>query len=333
MARSEARVSVDVWSNDSDFVDLTRSAQGMYFFLLSQSDLSHTGVLALRIRRWSRAARDLKPHDVERDIEELAAARFVVVDHDTEELLVRSFIRRDKVYRQPNVLRAALDHLPLIESSLIRRALAVELRRIQGLDMPDGSQGIVEDMLRALPDPSAEPLDMPTANPSGKPFGTPSDMPTPGTPGERGVVTTVTTDSPLPAPRSTEHSATDEPPLDIEPNFGTPAEPPAPQLPHTHPKKAWTPTQIDADPKWVEFWAAYPSSKDKGHARTTWLKWLRNGADPDKLIAGASAYRDDPKRDKDFTKHAGTWLNGECWSDYDSEVYVAPAGARPFWEN
>lgn len=167
MARSEARLSVSIWT-DPDFLALTPGAQRMFMFLLSQPDLAHDGVIALRVRRWSTTAKTLTRVHIERDLDELHATRFVVVDWDAEELLVRSFIRRDKVYRQPNVLRAAADHLAVVTSPAIRWALAVELERIAGLDekLPTDSPKIIAEMRAALPDPTRNPPPNPSRNPS-----------------------------------------------------------------------------------------------------------------------------------------------------------------------
>lgn len=153
MARSEARVSVDVWDDD-DFLQLSAGAQRLYLFLISQRDLSHLGVVALRERRWSRSARDLTQQSVTGALTELADRRYVVVDFDAEELLVRSLIRRDKVYKQPNVFRAAADYLRLVTSPIVRAELARELRRIEGEEMNSTSADILTEMLGAL---SADP--------------------------------------------------------------------------------------------------------------------------------------------------------------------------------
>lgn len=207
MARSEARVSVEIWAPGSDFTTLTLGAQWMYEFLLSQQDLAHTGVIALRARRWSRAARGLTVEAVEAYITELADSRYVVVDEDTEELLVRSLIRRDKIYRQPNVLRAAADQLPLVTSEVIRRALATELSRIVGENMPEASRAILAEMRAALPTPTTDvPAgDKGSRNPSPNPSGKGSSdqqpidrNPTDSTPGVRGVVTAVSNGFPVP---------------------------------------------------------------------------------------------------------------------------------------
>lgn len=223
MARSEARISVDIWDADSDFIRLSPGAQWLYFLLLTQPDLNHLGVLALRERRWARKASNTTVNDVRAYIGELGAERYVVVDEDTEELLIRSFIRRDKVYRQPNVLRAAADNLRLLTSAILRRALAVELRRIQAMEMPDGSVEIVAAMLAEVGD-GPEPEDdtrssmhrdddtrpsmshggddeRPSMSPVREGPGNPSATSTPGTPGERGVLRPYVQGSPSPYPQ------------------------------------------------------------------------------------------------------------------------------------
>ncbi|MEU8264460.1 hypothetical protein AB0C02_28040 [Micromonospora sp. NPDC048999] len=231
VARSEARILVSIWT-DADFLALSEGAQRMFMFLCSQPDLAHDGVLALRERRWSKSAAGLTRTDVEHRLEELQHARFIVIDEDTEEVLIRSFIRRDKVYRQPNVLRAAADHLAVVSSRTILAAIAAELRRVLAADdIHDGARPIVVAMLDAIGTPP-EAFPNPSGNPSGGPddhrdvaepapaaesgvsaggnpsgthpegFGEPLANPSAGTPGERGVVTAVSSASPSPDPRS-----------------------------------------------------------------------------------------------------------------------------------
>jgi hypothetical protein len=203
MARSEARIDVDIWT-DPDFLALQPGAQRTFLFLVSQKDLAHDGVLALRERRWSRSAAGLSEAEVRADLAALEHARFIVLDEDAEELLIRSFIRRDKVYRQPNVLRAAADHLALVTSPKLLAALRTELLRIaEAEDIGESSKAIVQEMLTAI----GNPTPVPTPNPPGKGSGNPSDMPTPGTPGVRGMVTAVSTGV-SPSPGSPSRSAT-----------------------------------------------------------------------------------------------------------------------------
>jgi hypothetical protein len=228
----------------------------MFMFLLSQPDLAHDGVIALRERRWNKSAAGLTAGQVRADLEELSTARFVVVDEDAEELLVRSFIRRDKVYRQPNVLRSAADHLRGITSGPILAGLAGELDRIMlGDDVPPAAVGILAEMRnvaqKGRPNPSrnpsasnpsesdAEPADAHVSaggEGSGNPSAKGSGNPTPGTPGERGVVTAVRSDSPSPVPPASDPrpqsstggraGAREEPPPDTCPEHTDDPDPP-----------------------------------------------------------------------------------------------------------
>ncbi|CRK55458.1 Phage protein [Alloactinosynnema sp. L-07] len=129
MARDHARLSLHIWT-DTDFQPLSTPAKLLYLFLVSQPKLSYAGVLDLAVKRWARAHPDLGFDGVRAALGELDAAEFVVIDHDHEELLVRSFVRNDELWKQPNVLRAALRVAFDIESTMLRRALAAELRRL-----------------------------------------------------------------------------------------------------------------------------------------------------------------------------------------------------------
>jgi hypothetical protein len=298
MARSEARLAVEIW-NDEDFLALTSEAQRMFMFLISQSDLAHDGVIALRVRRWCNSARGLSAFTVASALEELSAARFIVVDEAAEELLIRSFIRRDKVFKQPNVLRAAADHLPLVTGSAIRMALAVELARISQTPMPEASAGIIAEMRQALPDPTHNPPPNPSPDPSGKASGNHA----PGTPGERGMVTAV--QSALPVPLS-----------------------PNPRSPD--PVALATLALVQQDHKidpFDRFWAAYPRREAKDAAKRAWAKAIKR-TDPTLIIAGAERYRDDPNRDPTFTAHAATWLNAGRWADDALPARASPNGIR-----
>ncbi|MFJ5532385.1 hypothetical protein [Streptomyces sp. NPDC093261] len=66
------------------------------------------------------------------------------------------------------------------------------------------------------------------------------------------------------------------------------------------------------------FWSAYPRKVAKANALKAWQKLIKKGVDPQKIIAGACRYRDDPRRlqaDVKYTAHPATWLNGERFND------------------
>lgn len=83
---------------------------------------------------------------------------------------------------------------------------------------------------------------------------------------------------------------------------------------HTKNTIVQKPVSISDDPMFREFWSAYPRKEGKGHAKRAWMKAIRN-EDAHVIVEGAARYRDDPNRDKQYTRLPATWLNGECWSD------------------
>lgn len=283
MARAEARLLVSIW-DDADFLALSPGAQRLFMFLLSQKDLAHDGVIALRERRWSKAAGGLTVDQIRNDLDELATARFIVVDDDTEELLLRSFIRRDKVYRQPNVFHSAADHLATVTSLRILAAVAAELDRIEKTgDLPDGSKKALA-IMRAIADKGCDtPSPNPTPNPTPNPSDNPSDKGTPRSPGERGVVTAVSSASPyseiqIPEnspPGSSARSRARERATRIPDDFTVTAD-----------MVTWanehTPT-VDGryeTAKFVDFWRS-KSGRDatKQDWIATWRNWMRKAAE------------------------------------------------------
>jgi len=129
VARSYGRIFATIW-DDKDFQARSPMAQRMYLFLVSQADLEHSGVIPLRERRWANACGALDASQIADDLKELEASRFVVIDEDSEELLVRSLIRRDEIWKQPNVFKSALGGVTAVKSARIRAALAGELQRL-----------------------------------------------------------------------------------------------------------------------------------------------------------------------------------------------------------
>lgn len=88
----------------------------------------------------------------------------------------------------------------------------------------------------------------------------------------------------------------------------------------------------DADPDFAAFWDVYPRRVAKGQARKAWkTATVKGGVDPKTIILGAERYRDDHNRQSrpiDYTKHPGTWLNGECWLEQGDDARAATGGGR-----
>lgn len=277
MARSEARLRTRIW-DDEDFLILPGHQQLAYLFLISQPDISHCGVLSLRLRRWAKKLK-YTPEQLDKALAGLEAARFVVVDHDEEELLVRSFLRNDGVCKNFKVLKSAAAHLPQIASEHVRDVLAAEIRRAldEGLGT-DSTRSTLVAMLSSLGGPSDGVPDGSSDGPSvghrmGHAMGQPDSDGAWGWgrgKGSRSVVTKA---------RSPK------------------ADPPS------------------EDPDFALWYLAYPRKVKRAKARSAWMKAAKK-AGATKLIDAITEHAARWKAtgtETEFIPHPSTWLNQEYW--------------------
>jgi hypothetical protein len=129
MARSYAQFSTSMWRN-ADFLALPSALQRVYMLLSSQADVSAVGVLHLSVTRWAGRAPDTTVADINWALDGLAERRFIILDRDSEEVLLRAFLRWDNGYKNPKRLPAIKDAANEIESPLIVGALAAEFARV-----------------------------------------------------------------------------------------------------------------------------------------------------------------------------------------------------------
>lgn len=129
MARTEARIFTSIW-RDKDFLNLPVSSQRLFLFLLSQDDLAMCGVIPLRESRWAPSAAGLTQEAIVTDLAVLESTGFVITDRQAGELLVRSLMRRDEVWKQWNQLESARRSAATVASARIRAEIATELERI-----------------------------------------------------------------------------------------------------------------------------------------------------------------------------------------------------------
>lgn len=140
MPRSEARLQFSIWDG---LKGLSDAGKLLYQVLLTEEYLTQCGrgpvlrdIWAARLE-WDRSKLD----DA---LAELDDQQFAFVDDSTNEVLVRTFIRGDKVDRQPRVLQAALKAAVQVKSRRLRDALAAELRRLD-----DGTRtGLLADVVQ-----------------------------------------------------------------------------------------------------------------------------------------------------------------------------------------
>lgn len=129
MARTYARIKVDIW-NDDGFRALSPTAQHLYLVLLTDPQLSYCGVADWRPKRIAGKAEAWTPESVEMGAHELIQRHLLIVCEDTEEALVRSFMRHDGVLQNAKLAVSAANAVSAVASNGLRGILAHELNRL-----------------------------------------------------------------------------------------------------------------------------------------------------------------------------------------------------------
>jgi hypothetical protein len=304
MARDHARINLTIWG-DPDFRALPMPAQHLYLVLWTHPDLSYCGAMEWRPGKLSGLTAGWGRADVEYAADCLRARHFIVVDEETEEVLIRSWVRWDGLMKQPRMAVSCITAYGNIGSEVLRRAFVFELRNLRERhpELPCWGDDRIAQVLthpavsaKHLPQPE-DPWNDLALDPSlGSGLGV--DLPQ-----TRVGVYTPSTPAPAPAP--------------ITPT-------PASSAPAT-PSRATS----AADDRFDEFWDLYPKKRDKGHAKKAW-KTATKKTDPQDIIDGLRRQlplltQGDPK----FIPYGATWLNGERWAD---EMNPAPTGTHGWWD-
>lgn len=130
MARDHARVKTSIWDPGSDFLSLKVAEQHLYLALMSNKGLSRCGVVTYIPSRFEHLADDMTPARFRAAVKGLVAARYLVLDERTQELLLRSYVRHDGVLDRVNMGKATGTAFEAIVSHAIREAIGHELARL-----------------------------------------------------------------------------------------------------------------------------------------------------------------------------------------------------------
>lgn len=129
MARNYAQLLLTIWAK-TEWRALPHTCQWLYELLISQEAINYAGVQPLTVRRWATLAADIDEAAIWLALKTLCQRRYLVVDEDTEEVLVRSFIRNGGIADSPNMLKSAMRSAAQVVSPLLRSALRAELQRV-----------------------------------------------------------------------------------------------------------------------------------------------------------------------------------------------------------
>ncbi|WP_102158725.1 hypothetical protein [Zhihengliuella halotolerans] len=175
--RRFAQLHVSIWDDD-DFLDLRGIEQWLFIHLASSTSTNFAGVTEWRPRKISQKARDWTPDQIEDAGWNLARLHYLLIDEDTEEVLVRSFIRNNELLRQPNMGKAVARGYSETGSRALRAVIVHELRRLHAENDAWVSWEALAEILEKRASTPAEILDGIRANtglndpeePMGEPF-------------------------------------------------------------------------------------------------------------------------------------------------------------------
>lgn len=128
MARDRASITVDIWA-DGDFRELTAAAQALWFKLYSHPQLSYCGVVDFHPGRLAALSKEQTADDVIIAAQELSDKWWCVFDQGTDEVLVRGFLRKDGLLRQPKLAVSAAKAFAAVASNKLRAVIVAEVAR------------------------------------------------------------------------------------------------------------------------------------------------------------------------------------------------------------
>ena len=159
MSRNYASVYLTIWS-DPDFRALPWKAQWLYFTMLTHPTLSACGVMDWRESRLVNMAENITVRELRDAAWQLGERRLIAVDPDTEEALVRSFVRHDGTLKSPNMTKKMVGEYGAIASVKLMELVTIEARRAVE-EHPDWKGvELVVPITKQFPNSSGNPSDL-----------------------------------------------------------------------------------------------------------------------------------------------------------------------------
>jgi hypothetical protein len=170
------------WGRDA-WTQLSTQSQWLYAYLVSQPTTDTAGVFPIRISKWAKGSPDMTQERVAAAARLLVERGWIAVDHDTEEGLIRNYIRDD--WAGDLIFKGALARALLVQSVRLRATLLSEIRELK-CERPivkDDQLTLIADLEESIP-PGFDvesvvafgpPSPAPPPKPSPQPFDRPSN--------------------------------------------------------------------------------------------------------------------------------------------------------------
>ncbi len=159
MAREYARVKITIWT-DPDFRAVSEAAQRLYFLLLTSPSTNLCGVSDWRESRLRALASNSTVDGLRNAAWELGEANLIAIDPDTEEVLIRSFVRHDGVLKSPNMTAALVKDYASIASQKLMALVSRETRRAFDENPDWKGREAALPVTKQFPDAEGNPFEM-----------------------------------------------------------------------------------------------------------------------------------------------------------------------------
>lgn len=155
MSRRQRMINLAIWQDD-DFRQLPAIPKMLYMQLWTHPRLSYCGVVDWRPAKLAAMYPDLTKDAIEVAAECLEARLFAVVDHETEEVLIRSWARFDGLLKQPRMAVSFANAFADVASNDVRGVIVYELEKLRKSE-PDLSGWGKSDLTDILDLPQIDP--------------------------------------------------------------------------------------------------------------------------------------------------------------------------------
>ncbi|MDP7721812.1 hypothetical protein [Mycobacterium sp. TY814] len=161
MARDHARIHLDIWGDD-DWLDLPADAQCLYMTLYTSPGRTLCGAHEWSPSKLAQRAADWTVPRIEAAAETLSQQLFLIIDTDTDECLLRSWIKHDGLWRTPNMAVSVANARANLASRILRGVIVFEVLKLRAAEPKSTSweRPAVQSMLgqKAIDPASLEPF-------------------------------------------------------------------------------------------------------------------------------------------------------------------------------
>lgn len=143
MAREFGKLWFSMFQDD-DFCEQPLLDKMVYLAMLGQPSVNYAGLTPMSLRRLRKACAPATEREIKAALVRLERKRYIFTDSDSEEQLIRSFIRNDEVWKQPNMMISALRSAGHVES---RKLASVLLSELDKVEMPSSGKPLTQTKL------------------------------------------------------------------------------------------------------------------------------------------------------------------------------------------